>query len=114
MASETLRIIPLGGVGEVGKNMTAFELGEDIVVLDAGLAFPRDEHLGVALDELMSDTERLTRSLLGVGADDLVGGPGGMGGPGMMSSRRMSRPSRIPPGASSPDGGMTYSFGPGV
>ena len=49
MASETLRIIPLGGVGEVGKNMTAFELGDEIVVLDAGLAFPRDEHLGVDL-----------------------------------------------------------------
>jgi ribonuclease J len=49
VASETLRIIPLGGVGEVGKNMTAFELGDEIVVLDAGLAFPRDEHLGVDL-----------------------------------------------------------------
>ncbi len=47
--SETLRIIPLGGVGEVGKNMTVFELGDDIVVVDAGLAFPRDEHLGVDL-----------------------------------------------------------------
>ncbi|MCU1538105.1 MAG: Cell division protein FtsH [Humibacillus sp.] len=46
---------------------------------------PSDEHLGVALDELMSDTERLTRSLLGVGADELAGGPdgpGGFGGPG--------------------------------
>ena len=41
------RIIPLGGLGEVGKNMTAFELGGEIVVIDAGLAFPRDEHLGV-------------------------------------------------------------------
>jgi ribonuclease J len=44
-----LRIIPLGGLGEVGKNMTVFELGEDILVVDAGLAFPRDEHLGVDL-----------------------------------------------------------------
>jgi ribonuclease J len=47
--AETLRIIPLGGVGEVGKNMTVFELGGEIVVVDAGLAFPRDEHLGVDL-----------------------------------------------------------------
>ena len=47
--SDTLRIIPLGGVGEVGKNMTVFELGGEIVVVDAGLAFPRDEHLGVDL-----------------------------------------------------------------
>jgi ribonuclease J len=46
---ETLRIIPLGGVGEVGKNMTVFELGGEIVVVDSGLAFPRDEHLGVDL-----------------------------------------------------------------
>jgi ribonuclease J len=49
MAADSLRIIPLGGVGEVGKNMTVFELGDDIVVVDAGLAFPRDEHLGVDL-----------------------------------------------------------------
>jgi ribonuclease J len=47
--ADTLRIIPLGGVGEVGKNMTVFELGGEIVVIDAGLAFPRDEHLGVDL-----------------------------------------------------------------
>jgi ribonuclease J len=44
-----LRIIPLGGLGEVGKNMTVYELGDELVVVDAGLAFPRDEHLGVDL-----------------------------------------------------------------
>jgi ribonuclease J len=43
------KIIPLGGLGEVGKNMTAYESEEAIVVVDAGLAFPRDEHLGVDL-----------------------------------------------------------------
>jgi ribonuclease J len=43
------RIIPLGGLGEVGKNMTVFEADDSIVVVDAGLAFPRDEHLGVDL-----------------------------------------------------------------
>src|SRR3989440_6202188 len=42
------RIIPLGGLGEVGKNMTAYEAEGSIVVVDAGLAFPRDEHLAVA------------------------------------------------------------------
>ena len=46
---EALRIIPLGGLGEVGKNMTVYELGHDAIVVDAGLAFPRDEHLGVDL-----------------------------------------------------------------
>jgi len=43
------RIIPLGGLGEVGKNMTVYESDEAIVIVDAGLAFPRDEHLGVDL-----------------------------------------------------------------
>ena len=43
------RIIPLGGLGEVGKNMTVFEAEGSIVLVDAGLAFPRDEHLGVDL-----------------------------------------------------------------
>jgi ribonuclease J len=45
----TCRIIPLGGLGEVGKNMTVFEVGDERIVVDAGLAFPRDEHLGVDL-----------------------------------------------------------------
>ncbi|HEU5405963.1 MAG TPA: ribonuclease J [Gaiellaceae bacterium] len=45
----TCRIIPLGGLGEVGKNMTVYEADGSIVVVDAGLAFPRDEHLGVDL-----------------------------------------------------------------
>ena len=47
--AEALRIVPLGGLGEVGKNMTVFELGEERIVIDAGLAFPRDEHFGVDL-----------------------------------------------------------------
>src|SRR5215208_1261601 len=47
--ADVLRIIPLGGLGEVGKNMTVYELDDDILVVDAGLAFPRDEHLGVDL-----------------------------------------------------------------
>jgi ribonuclease J len=44
-----MKIIPLGGLGEVGKNLTVYELDGEIVVVDAGLAFPRDEHLGVDL-----------------------------------------------------------------
>jgi ribonuclease J len=44
-----LRITPLGSLGEVGKNLMVYEMDGEIVVVDAGLAFPRDEHLGVDL-----------------------------------------------------------------
>jgi len=47
--TDTLRIIPLGGLGEVGKNMTVYEFDGQRILVDAGLAFPRDEHLGVDL-----------------------------------------------------------------
>jgi ribonuclease J len=47
--SDTLRIIPLGGLGEVGKNMTLYEVDGQRILIDAGLSFPRDEHLGVDL-----------------------------------------------------------------
>jgi len=46
---EAVRIIPLGGLGEVGKNMTAFEHGGRMVLVDAGLSFPRSELLGIDL-----------------------------------------------------------------
>src|SRR6201994_2690735 len=43
------RIIPLGGLRAGGENMTVYEAEDSIVIVDAGLAFPRDEHLGVDL-----------------------------------------------------------------
>jgi ribonuclease J len=46
---QTLRIIPLGGVGEVGKNITVVEAAGEILVLDCGLAFPEPEMLGIDL-----------------------------------------------------------------
>ena len=74
--SDTLRIIPLGGLGEVGKNMTVYELGDDVVVVDAGLAFPRDEHLGVDLvlpDFSYLEGRRVLAVLLTHGHEDHVG-----------------------------------------
>lgn len=44
-----LKIIPLGGLQEIGKNITAFEYGEDIIVVDCGISFPEDEMLGIDL-----------------------------------------------------------------
>jgi len=49
MAAHKLRIIPLGGLGEIGKNMMALEYGNDIIVIDAGLMFPGEETPGVDL-----------------------------------------------------------------
>jgi ribonuclease J len=72
------RIIPLGGLGEVGKNMTVYEADGSIVVVDAGLAFPRDEHLGVDLVlpdfSYLRDREDMVRAVvLTHGHEDHVG-----------------------------------------
>jgi ribonuclease J len=75
--SNALRIIPLGGLGEVGKNMTVYETAGEVIVVDAGIAFPRDEHLGV--DLLLPDIGYLEgRTVRAVvlthGHEDHVGG----------------------------------------
>src|ERR671937_983169 len=72
------RIIPLGGLGEVGKNMTVYEADGEAIVVDAGLAFPRDEQLGVDLIlpdfSYLTELERPVRAiLLTHGHEDHVG-----------------------------------------
>lgn len=58
---EKLKIIPLGGLNEIGKNMTVIEYGGDIIVIDCGVAFPDDDMLGV--DLVIPDTTYLKRNL---------------------------------------------------
>ena len=74
----TLRIIPLGGLGEIGKNMTAVEFGEDIVVIDCGLAFPDEDMPGVDLvipdvSYLVKNQARVRGILLTHGHEDHIG-----------------------------------------
>ena len=45
--AEKLKIIPLGGLNEIGKNMTAYEYGGEIIVVDCGMAFPGDDMYGI-------------------------------------------------------------------
>ncbi|MDQ3893993.1 MAG: ribonuclease J [Actinomycetota bacterium] len=59
MNDTRLRIVALGGLGEVGRNMTVFEAGGELLVVDAGLSFPRDEQLGV--DLVLPDFSYLAR-----------------------------------------------------
>jgi ribonuclease J len=73
-----LRITPLGGLGEVGKNLMVYESDGEIVVVDAGLAFPRDEHLGVDLvlpdlSYLRDRADRIRAVLLTHAHEDHVG-----------------------------------------
>ncbi len=55
MKSKTLRIIPLGGLGEVGKNMTVYEYDDKILIVDAGMMFPDNDMIGI--DYIIPDFE---------------------------------------------------------
>jgi ribonuclease J len=55
MKEKKLRIIPLGGLGEVGKNMTVYEYGGEILVVDAGMMFPDNDMIGI--DYIIPDFE---------------------------------------------------------
>ncbi len=76
--SEKLKIIPLGGLNEIGKNMTVFEYGDDIFLVDCGLTFPDDELLGVDLvipdmSYLIKNRERVRGVVLTHAHEDHIG-----------------------------------------
>jgi len=76
--NESIKIIPLGGVGEIGKNMYVFEVDEDIFVIDAGLMYPEDEMLGIDIvipdiTYLEDNKERIKGIFLTHGHEDAIG-----------------------------------------
>lgn len=58
--AEKLKIIPLGGLNEIGKNLTVYEYGGDIVVVDCGMGFPDDDMYGI--DVVIPDVSYLIKN----------------------------------------------------
>ena len=74
-----LKIIPIGGLGEIGKNMTAFEYGNDIIVVDCGMGFPDEDMYGVDIvlpdyTYLKNNASRIRGLILTHGHEDHIGG----------------------------------------
>ena len=77
-AKPKLKVIPLGGMNEIGKNITAFEYENEIIVVDCGLSFPEDEMLGVDLvipdfSYLEKNKDKIKALLITHGHEDHIG-----------------------------------------
>ena len=73
-----LKIIPLGGLGEIGKNMTAYEFGSDIIVFDCGMGFPDEDMYGIDIvlpdiSYLKANADRIRGLILTHGHEDHIG-----------------------------------------
>jgi ribonuclease J len=73
-----LRIIPLGGLGEVGKNMTVYEYGKDILIVDVGIMFPENDMLGIDyiipdFNYLLDKVDRVVGIVITHGHEDHIG-----------------------------------------
>ena len=76
--AEKLKIIPLGGLNEIGKNMTAYEFGGEIIVVDCGMAFPGDDMYGIDcvipdVSYLVQNHKRLRGLFITHGHEDHIG-----------------------------------------